>query len=390
MNVVLIPVRGGSKSIPMKNIKKIAGYPLLYWATKAAEECDEVDAVYIATDSDEIRQTAESFGFTKVRTIGRSSTTASDEASTESVMLEFASSHEFDNIALVQATNPMLESRDLKGGFALLEREDTDSVISVVRQKRFTWKIDETGNAEPENYDIYKRPRRQEFDGYLVENGAYYITSREFLLSSGCRLSGRIKAYEMPGDTYYEIDEPEDWTIVENLLKKKIIDGIDNSNVNMERIKMFLTDCDGCLTDGGMYYSEAGDELKKFNTKDGYGLRMLHEHGIVTGIVTGENMELNRRRAKKLEIDIVRSGVRDKASVIREISKEYMIDISEIAYVGDDINDLEAIKMVGWGCCPADAEKCIQEESDYVAKKSGGNGVIREIADFILQGRVGK
>ena len=130
----------------------------------------------------------------------------------------------------------------------------------------------------PQNYDVYNRPRRQEFTGYLVENGAFYITSREKLLSSKNRLSGKIRAYEMDESTYFEIDEPSDWIIIE----KQLLNREKKNEQNIPEIKMFLTDCDGCLTDGGMYYSENGDELKKFNTIDGMGFKLLHEKGIIT------------------------------------------------------------------------------------------------------------
>lgn len=108
----------------------------------------------------------------------------------------------------------------MEKGFTLFDEEDTDSVLSVVRQKRFHWRTDERGYAKPSNYDVYHRPRRQEFDGYLVENGAFYMTSRKDLLQSQNRVSGRIKAVEMKEDTFFEIDEISDWIIIEALMKK--------------------------------------------------------------------------------------------------------------------------------------------------------------------------
>lgn len=130
--------------------------------------------------------------------------------------------------------------------------------MSAVRQNRFCWKINDDGTASPLNYDVYNRPRRQDFSGYMVENGAFYITSRELLISTGNRISGRIKIVEMCKESFFEIDEPSDWTIVESFIDNTII----SKNESECAIKMFLTDCDGCLTDGGMYYSENGDELK--------------------------------------------------------------------------------------------------------------------------------
>lgn len=204
MNVAFIPVRGGSKSIPLKNIKPISGKPLVYWTVKAACGCKYIDKVFIATDSDKIKETVEGFKegseaelFKKAEVIGRSAESASDTASTEFTMLEFADKVEFDNIVLVQATSPLLVSSDLDRGFEAFGEENVDSVLSVVRQKRFHWGNDENGFAHPTNYDVFHRPRRQEFDGYLVENGAFYISSKEDLLKSKNRVSGNIKAVEM-------------------------------------------------------------------------------------------------------------------------------------------------------------------------------------------------
>lgn len=218
MNVAFIPVRGGSKSIPLKNIKELNKKPLVYWTVKAASDCKYIDKVFVATDSDRIRETVEKFGMDKVEVIGRSIESASDTASTEFAMLEFAKDYEFDNIVLIQATSPLLTEKDIDGGFELFHMENTDSVLSVVPQKRFNWTKDENGLATPLNYDFYHRPRRQDFDGYMTENGAFYITSREDLLRTKNRMSGNVRAYEMDEKTFVEIDEPSDWVIVEHLM----------------------------------------------------------------------------------------------------------------------------------------------------------------------------
>ena len=148
---------------------------------------------------------------------------------------------------------------------------------------------------------------------------------------------------------------------------------------------MFLTDCDGCLTDGGMYYSEHGDELKKFNTRDGMGFALLHGKGIITGIVTSESVDLNRRRAEKLKLDIFEAGCKDKVYAVKRLCEQFHVELENVAYMGDDINDLDTIKMVGLGCAPADAMPQVKAAADYVPKAKGGRGVIREVVEKILQ-----
>lgn len=390
MNIAFIPVRGGSRSIPLKNIKMMNGKPLVYWTVRAACNCKYIDKVYVSTDSKIIAETVNGFKngieaeqFFKMEVSSRSAESATDSASTESAMLEFAEQYDFENMVLIQATSPLLMGSDLDKGFEIFGEEGTDSVLSVVRQKRFHWEDDGTGWVRPTNYDVFHRPRRQEFDGYLVENGAFYITSKENLLKSKNRVSGKIKAVEMNADTFFEIDEPDDWTIIEALMKKNGT----TAHQKLPKIQMFLTDCDGCLTDGGMYYSEYGDELKKFNTRDGMGFSLLRDNGIITGIVTGERVDLNRRRAEKLKLDIMEDDCKDKVTMVKKLCSQYCIELENVCFIGDDINDIEVIKMVGFGCCPADAMPQVKCVAQYITKSEGGKGVIREVTEKILRGR---
>lgn len=404
MNVAFIPVRGGSKSIPLKNIKEIHGRPLVYWTVAAACDCRSIDKVYVATDSKEIRLCVEKFcsedykRFGKVSVVDRSAESASDTASTELAMIEFAKAHRFDNIVLIQATSPMLTGADLDNGFNAFSVKDTDSVLSVVPQKRFIWTLDNEGNATAQNYDVNNRPRRQDFEEYYVENGAFYITSRKDLLATGCRLSGNIRISLMSEDTYYEIDEPSDWTVTQALMEKREQkeEKPDASTASESykpeekedrkelKYKMFLTDCDGCMTDGGMYYSEKGDELKKFNTRDGVAFRLLRERGIITGVITGEDVALNKRRCEKLKIDVLAPGCTDKVACINRLCATYNVRPEEVVYIGDDIADKDAIEFVGFGCCPADAAADIRAVAALVTKAKGGEGVIREVAEMVL------
>lgn len=379
--VALIPVRGGSKSIPLKNIREIAGKPLVYWSINACVQSQYVDKVYVMTDSPIIKQCVESFNMQKVVVIGRSAESASDTASTESAMIEFANAYDFDNILLVQATSPLITSEDINGGIRLFENPNVDSVLSVVEQKRFNWRYaDDTSTVvKPLNYDYMHRPRRQEFDGYLTENGAFYITSKQRLLESNNRISGNIAAYKMSEDTFFEIDEPSDWLIISNMLQARE----SKKAKNIPEIKLLLTDCDGCLTDGGMYYSEKGDELKKFNTRDGMGFALLKNKGILTGIITSEDVELNKRRAEKLKLDVFEAGCKDKASALKRICERYGIKYENVCYIGDDINDVEVLKTVGFGCAPADGTDMAKKAARYITKAKGGEGVLREVVDLI-------
>lgn len=222
MNIAFIPVRGGSKSIPLKNIKEICGKPLVYWTAKAANDAECIDKVVIATDSDEIKKVVKFFNFPKVTIYDRSLENAQDSSSTESVMLEYlanASLKKDDLFFLIQATSPMLQSKHIDEMFQQFKRERADSAFTCVLSKRFYW----TKDGQPVNYDYKARPRRQDFEGYMLENGACYINSVENIKREKNRISGKKTLYEMPEYTSYEIDEPDDFIIIEKLMEKHIL-----------------------------------------------------------------------------------------------------------------------------------------------------------------------
>jgi YrbI family 3-deoxy-D-manno-octulosonate 8-phosphate phosphatase len=153
----------------------------------------------------------------------------------------------------------------------------------------------------------------------------------------------------------------------------------------LKRIRLFATDVDGVLTDAGMYYSESGEELKKFNTRDGMGIKLLQRAGLITAIVTQERTKLVAWRGEKLMMPEVHQGVMDKLSLVREMAARHGLSMDEVAYIGDDINDLATLKAVGFSATPADGMPAVVEAVDYVCVKKGGEGAVREIIEMILK-----
>ena len=151
------------------------------------------------------------------------------------------------------------------------------------------------------------------------------------------------------------------------------------------KIKIFITDCDGCLTDGGMYYDQMGNELKKFNSKDGKGFELLRNNNILTGIITGENTKIVENRAKKIKIEELHQGATNKLEVLKEILERRNLKFEEVAYVGDDVNDLEMIKNCGITFAPNDAVDDVLNSVDVVLKKNGGQGAVREAIDYVIK-----
>jgi N-acylneuraminate cytidylyltransferase len=381
--IVFIPLRGGSKSIPLKNIKCFCGKPLAYWSLLALQNAAKVDEIVVATDSEEIKKTITAFGFDKVTIYNRSVENATDTASTESVMLEYiwqTTLSENDIFILVQATSPLSESKHFDEALAIYSQGNFDSMLTCVRNYRFFWNDD----GASKNYDHRQRPRRQDFQGIWMENGAFYINTVKNILESRNRLSGKIGVYEMPGYTAFELDDPDDWFVMEYLMKKHVLN---RKTEPASRIRLVLTDVDGVLTDGGMYYTETGDEMKKFNTRDGMAFELLRQAGIKTGIITSENTKMVENRAKKLKVDYLIQGKRDggKLAAVQEICLQEGITLDEVAYTGDDVNCFELLSEVGFPACPQDAISKIKEIANiHILSEKGGNGVFREFADYIL------
>ena len=156
----------------------------------------------------------------------------------------------------------------------------------------------------------------------------------------------------------------------------------------LQNIKLLIMDCDGVLTDAGMYYNAEGDNLKKFSTYDGMGINLFRRIGIKSAIITGENSPIVARRAEKLKIEHLYLGCADKLSAAREICMNEKISIRDIAFIGDDINDLELLRNVGFAACPPNARKEVKMiENIHLLETPGGQGTVRELADLILESK---
>ena len=219
-NIALIPLRGGSKGIPRKNLKEINGSPLCSYSINAALKAEQIHEVWVSSDDQEIIDFVNT-EFPKVNIRIRPDEFATDTATTESVIFDLINSNQFkptDQLILIQATSPLVTSKDLDEALLQLSESEKNSLVSGVEFKRFTWQKD--GN--PLNYNVFKRPRRQDFDGLFLENGAFYISNIETIERTQNRIDVPAELYFMAEETAFEIDEVSDWIIVENLLKNNV------------------------------------------------------------------------------------------------------------------------------------------------------------------------
>lgn len=153
----------------------------------------------------------------------------------------------------------------------------------------------------------------------------------------------------------------------------------------MEKLpKLILTDIDGVWTDGGMYYDGTNVEMKKFHTYDSAGVLFAHHLGIPVGILTGENTEIVRRRSEKLKVDYLYLGTKDKVAITQQLCEELQIEFQDVAYIGDDLNDMPLLKLVGWAGVPSSAPEYVKTLATVPLEKGGGEGAFREFVETIL------
>ncbi|KAF2510813.1 acylneuraminate cytidylyltransferase [Flavobacterium zhairuonense] len=376
--IAIIPLRKGSKGIPGKNKKKLVGRPLFSWVLSEAI-FSNLDEVFVFTDDVEIinyvnREYAWS---SKVKTVLRSEKNANDTASTESGMIEFVENltTDFEILCLLQATSPFTRSTDIN---AVLKEviAGRDSALTVVNTHRFTW----NANGTPQNYNVFERPRRQDFEGLLIENGAIYATTKKAFLETKNRVSGSIGLVEMSEDSLTEIDSMTDWFIVENLLVQRL-----KREKQQKRINYLVLDVDGVFTDGRVAYDKNGEDFKVFDMRDGMGLEILRQNNVKVIVLTSENSELVAQRMRKLQIEDTFLGVKDKYSFLQHYLQMGEIPRGALAYVGDDVNDMANMCSVGWSFAPANAVDAIKQNADLVLTNISGAGAIREVCEWIMK-----
>lgn len=371
-----IPLRKHSKGIPGKNKRKMVGRPLFTWVLGEALQ-SSLDEVYVYTDDDSIIKFIEKeYHYTnKIKALKRSNASATDTASTEIAMLEFADkiNFNFDAFCLLQATSPFTKASDINNCLDELNN-GKDSALTVVNTHRFIW--DKNGTSV--NYNYKKRPRRQDFEGLLIENGAVYCCTKNVLKEYKNRLGDNIGVVKMREESLHEIDSESDWIVVENLLIER-----QKQAKKPEKITHLVLDVDGVFTDGTITYTKDGEHTKRFDMRDGMGLEILRQFGVEVMVMTSEQSELVAKRMQKLQIPQVFLGVKDKFTLLQSLAISQEFSLNNVAYVGDDVNDMTNICSVGWSFAPKNAMDEIKRVADVVLSKNSGSGAIREVCQFI-------
>ncbi|XP_058047007.1 N-acylneuraminate cytidylyltransferase isoform X1 [Ahaetulla prasina] len=375
----LILARGGSKGIPLKNIKLLAGVPLIGWVLRAALDSGAFQSVWISTDHDEIEKIAKQFGAQVHR---RTSEVSKDSSTSLDTIVEFLQYHEeVDVVGNIQATSPCLHPTDLIKVVKMIREDGFDSVFSVVRWHQFRWSEIKKGVCEvtvPQNLNPAKRPRRQDWDGELYENGSFYFAKRA-LIEKGYLQGGKMAYYEMRAEHSVDIDVDIDWPIAEQRVLRYGYFGKET----LKEVKLLVCTIDGCLTTGHIYISEDGKEMVSYDVRDAVGINQLQKRGIEVRLISERDCSTKALLTSKLGCT-VEVGVIDKLGVVEKWRKAMGLCWKEVAYLGNEDSDVECLKKASMSAVPADACSVAQKAASYICRSNGGRGAVREFAEHIL------
>jgi N-acylneuraminate cytidylyltransferase len=380
---VIVPARGGSKGIPGKNLRPVAGVPLVARAVVAARAAASVDRVFVSTDDVMIAHTAREAG---AEVIDRPPTLAVDEASSESALL-----HALDWLSgqgtplpdvtvMVQCTSPFIDPADVDATVRALEAENADCAFTAARTHAFLWRVGPNG-AVAVNHDGARRARRQEREPELVETGAVYAMRTAGLLVARHRFFGKIAIAEVPPERAIEIDEPGDLARADAfaaiLSRREACAGLPPV------VRALVLDFDGVLTDNQVITMQDGTEGVASNRSDGHGLEQLRAAGLPIVVLSREDNPVVAARCEKLQLECLQ-GRRDKVSALRSWLSARGIDAAATVFVGNDTTDVGCLRMVGCGVVVADAHPDALVAADLVLTRAGGRGAVRELADLLL------
>ncbi|KAK2862832.1 hypothetical protein Q5P01_002365 [Channa striata] len=373
----LILARGGSKGIPLKNVKTLAGVPLLGWVLRAAVDSGVFDSVWVSTDHDEIEKVAKSWGAKVHR---RSAEVSKDTSTSLETIQEFVGQHpEVNVICNIQATSPCLHPKHLKEALEKMTQCKYDSIFSVVRRHHFRWQEVEKGSdgsiecTRPLNLDPARRPRRQDWNGELCENGSFYFATRDLIVNKGCLQGGNVAYYEMLPEYSVDIDVDIDWPVAEQRVLRYGYFGQETPVV----VQLMFCNVDGCLSS-----SEKMNET--INPKDAVGICMLKEQDVEVMLVVPKDDSVTKSLAdvlvKSTSCKVLQVGKEPKNDLKTLLDKKNL-KWTDVAYMGNGKQDVEFLTCAGLSAVPADAPS---QAAQYTCKHPGGMGAVREFAEHVL------
>jgi N-acylneuraminate cytidylyltransferase len=381
--LAIIPARGGSKGIPSKNLGLLAGKPLIAHTIERARQTKSVSRIVVSTDDPEIAAASRQYG---AEVVWRPAEISGDTATSESALLhavdylEQTEGYKPALLVFLQCTSPLTLPEDIDGAVQVLLDENADSVLAVTPFPYFLWRRDEKGDIVGINFDRGIRPLRKDREPQFLETGAVYAMRAQGFKETGHRLFGKMAMYVMPPDRCLAIDELVDLQIGEVLMRKQqqqlALQALPDS------IAAVVLDFDGVFTDNKVIVFQDGREAVVCNRGDGWGLAQLKRLGVPTLVLSTEENPVVQARCDKLGIACMR-GIQDKLTALTAWLGANKIDISQVVYVGNDVNDLACLRAAGCGIAVGNAHPQARAAAKMVLSAPGGQGAIREIAERI-------
>ncbi|KAM9335472.1 N-acylneuraminate cytidylyltransferase A [Symphorus nematophorus] len=380
----VILARGGSKGIPLKNIKMLAGVPLIGWVLRAAVDSNMFDSIWVSTDHPEIEKVAKAWGAKVHR---RSPEVSKDSSTSLDTIKEFIKLNpEVDVMCNIQATSPCLHPFHVKAALEMITLQGYDSVFSVVRRHQFRWQEVKKGSGEltkPFNLDPANRPRRQDWDGELCENGSLYFTTKDLIINKGLLQGGKVGYYEMLPQYSVDIDVDIDWPVAEQRVLRYGYFGLETPEV----VRLMFCNVSGCLTEGRIFLSASGEEMVSVNTRDTAGLRKLQKEDVEVVLLTSSLDPVVQSLADKLAertgckvIEVGEEPLEDLATMVEQRGLQW----KDVAYMGNDEPDVKCLNLAGLSAVPGDAPVVAINAAKYTCHSIGGKGAVREFTEHIL------
>lgn len=382
--VAIIPARGGSKEIPRKNIRPLAGKPMLAWTIEAALASRRVSRVVVSTDDAEIRGVSLHYG---AEVVMRPAELATEFSRSEDALLHAldhlrdVDKYDPDVLVFLQCTSPLTIGPDIDGAIDMFIENRMDTVFSVTETHGFLWRQAEDGTATGVNHDPSCRIRRQDRRQEFQENGAIYVMRCAGFRKCHNRFFGRTGMFRMPYERSLEIDSFAQLSLVDILLAQRDLyrDGTVEDDIDL-----VVLDFDGVLTDNRVMVADNGHEAVWCNRADGLGTDLLRSAGYDLLCLTSERNAVVGSRCQKLGIPHFATRS-DKWSLLSEYLHDNHIEAEKVIYVGNDVNDLTCIQHVGFPIAVADAHIEIKRNAKLILRSRGGDGVVRELASFLPQ-----
>ncbi len=399
--LAVVPARGGSKSIPRKNIREFAGYPLLAWSIAAGLQAPSVNRVIVSTDDEQIAAVAREFGaetpFLRPPELAQDDTT--DLPVFEQALRALAvDGYRPDVVVQLRPTSPLRPPDLVENAVSMLmAHPDADSVRGVVaagQNPHKMWRVNGPdapmtpllrveGITEPYNAPRQSLPQIYWQTGHIDAIRLATILQKR-------SMSGQ-KIYPLIIDTRYtiDIDNLADWARYEAVVYSGSLDLVTPGRKPRpmpDRIDLIVSDFDGVITDNRVWTDEFGHETVAASRSDSMHVRELRNRGVPVIILSSEPNPVVAARAKKMGgVEVVQGiDIKGKGEALRDLLTRKGVDPTNAIYVGNDLNDLPCFEVAGWAVAVADAVPAVRRAADHVLKAAGGHGALREVCDIVL------